>query len=965
MGVFFHSGCLILPYSIPVQQLQRKSWHLFLDEALITLMTAISLLIALAEIFLANYLFYKDSNSGYHRLAAGRALMLSLFCLFSAFFYASTSNETAITWNQVRAIPLVLLPVFTFQFTWSWTLRKNNRQYWISGIFLYAAASVFIFANFFFNILGYPVREPVFSWITVTTNETAWPLLFTAWAILLVALSIILAISYYMGIKIRDERKRQVLVFLGLTATVIPVLVIGLLPIAGLPDALTQLPLWVFISDVLIASGLSSRYFFTVDFSSAYYPVIQSMAEAAALLDLKLTLRAVNSTFCRLVGRQESELIGQPVEDVLQEDQLHSRQIHRALIEQGANSYTCDLNIENGKKITAGLTAIPVFDKIGRLGAIALLITDQTLLKAAQEKLKTIQAEIDQQNEALIEDLKKTNKMLESDLQQSKEEGMQWRRQVFENEALASLSSALRTARTIQEMLSVLLAETTRIFDANSGLILLKYSNSLVVKSLNGLPEELKGFRHPPGEDRFWQVFNSGIPSYISDIKTLPGGNIPPFMQGVLSSAIFPLKTAEKQLGLMVLGFNHQRYFNEFDQRLLSAVGNIASNALYRSNMIDSLEQSVVSRNRELETLFRITTIANEAWEPKTVLEQALNILLETLSSKLGVIYIHGKTDEVSFAAQDEDYLSEILGDMKEITLEDSIWGFIYRTNQPLMVDSLDDDRRIDIKIVTELIVLGNCALIGTPIRGSSETLGAIVVFRDSNQPYLMDDLSLLGAAAHQLGIAVEIINLRKQDRLNTSRIERQRQGVELYDSISQRLSSSFLYAEASSKRLQSGDTTNLPASLEQIRQSSLQALKDIRVLIHQLRPASLENLGLYGAIQHRLDTVERRAHIEASLSGEYGFKLTGNMEESLYQIVEDALNYSAHYSQATEVNIRLESDYDSITLVLNDNGNGQHPVDAAKKSIFSKIQERIENLGGKFELDLHPGEGMSMRVTF
>ncbi len=136
-------------------------------------------------------------------------------------------------------------------------------------------------------------------------------------------------------------------------------------------------------------------------------------------------------------------------------------------------------------------------------------------------------------------------------------------------------------------------------------------------------------------------------------------------------------------------------------------------------------------------------------------------------------------------------------------------------------------------------------------------------------------------------------------------------------------------------------------------------------MLIHQLRPASLESLGLYGAIQHRLDTVERRAHIEASLSGEYGFKLPGNMEESLYQIVEDTLNYSARYSQATRVSIQLESDYDSIYLELKDNGTGQAPADGAKKSILSSIRERVENLGGQFELELQPGGGMSMRVKF
>ncbi len=921
-----------------------------------------SLFIALADFFLANFLFYRRPGPGYLRLAAGRALLLSIFCLFSAFFYSSTSYENAVLWNQVRAMAIFFLPVVTLHFTWHWTLNKASRFSHIVTVLLYLTAFIFVIANFFIPLLGQPVQDPVYAWITVSTQASFWPFLMLAWASTLVSLSIILALLFYLGIRNPVERKRQILVFLGLILPPIPVIVIGLLPVAGLPGLLVHLPLWIFISDILIAIGLTSRNFFSVDFSSTYYPVIQSMKDAAALLDLDFTVRAVNSACCRLVEKEETALVGQPIFELFSEEQIPARQINNAIIQQGASNFKSEINLGAGKNISAELNAIPVFDRLGRLAAIAILITDTSPIKAAEVKLKAIQAEIEQKNNLLVDNLVKTNKMLEADLQQSKQEELQWRRRVFENEALANLSSVLRTARTIQEMLATLLAETTHIFEANIGAILLRYGNTLVIKSLIGLPEEFKGFRHDIGGDILSKVFQSGNPSYIMDIASLPAGDLSPFLQKAISAAVYPLKTTEKQLGLLVLGFNYKKYFNDFDQRLLSAVGNIASNALYRSNMIDSLEQRVMSRNRELETLYRITSIANEAREPKTVLEQAQKILLETLDSKLSVIFIHGKIDEVFMAAQNEEFLSAVQTDLQEISLENSIWGIIFRTNQPWLVDSLDDDRRIDIKIVTELLPLGNCALIGTPIRGSNETLGSICIFRDANQPYVQEDLSLLGTAAHQLGVAIEIIALRRQERLSTSRIERQRLGGELYDSISQLLSSSFLYAEASSK-LQNGDTNNLQANLQQIRLSSLQALKEIRVLIHQLRPASIENLGLSGAIQHRLDTVERRAHIEASLSGDYAFRLPGNMEETLYQILEDALNYSARYSQATHVSLRLDSDYDTVTLEFSDDGNGQAPADAAKKSILSNIKERVENLGGKFELEMQPGHGTSMRI--
>ncbi len=923
------------------------------------------LFISLGEFFLANYVFYKDNGAGYRHLAAARGLMAGFFCLFSVFFYSATSYTSAFLWNQIRAIPFIFLPAFTFHFTWKWTQRRGNELARKWSLLLYASAFAFAIANLFTAILGYPVHDQVFYWNTLAADTTIWPLAFSAWGIGLVGFSFMQGLFFYPGIKSQDERQKQLPVFLGLLIPPVLAVVLSLLPIPGMPGLLVHLPLWIFVSDIFIAIGLTSRYFYGISFTSAYYPIIQSMNEAAALIDLNFILRAVNAAFCRLVDRNETELVGVPASEAFPDDIFPIQQIKKEIVQQGSSKYSVDLEYENGKPVHAGLQATPVFDRLGRLRAITILIDDHLDIKDAEARLNARHLESEQKNKSQINDLMKANEMLEADLGKCKEEAMQWRSQVFELESLSNLSSALRTARTVQEMLSTLLTETTQILKANNGLILLKSDSNLVIKSLYGLPEDLKGSRYPMGEGLFSQVFNGGQPVYLREIEPPSTTGLPSFIQSCTSLVLLPLDTAEKKLGLMVFGFNYRKNFDEFDQKLISSIRNLTSNALYRSNMIDSLEQRLVSRNRELLTLFKIASISNEAREPDTVLEQTLKILLDTLDSRLGVIYVDGKMGETHIAAHNEDIQPEVLNELKEITLENSLWGFIFHTNQPLLVDSLDDDRRVDIRIVTELIPLGNCTFIGTPIRGSNETLGAICFFRQPGQPYTQEDLALLGTAAHQLGVAIEVILLRKQERQSASRIEHQRLGSELYDSISQLLSSSFLYADASRKLIQSGDVANLTTNVEQFRQSSLQALKDIRVLIHKLRPASIENLGLFGAIQHRLDMVERRAHIETTLSGEYAFKLPGNMEESLYQIIEEMLNYSARYSRATEVEIKLESDYDSITLEFKDNGNGKYPTDSAKKTILSNLRERVENLGGSFELKMVPNTGTIMHVNF
>jgi len=563
-----------------------------------------------------------------------------------------------------------------------------------------------------------------------------------------------------------------------------------------------------------------------------------------------------------------------------------------------------------------------------------------------------------------VQELMKTNAALEEDLQQCKLEEMQWRRRVYELESLANLTAALRTARSIQEMLAVLVRETVSILEADAGVILLRKGNDLVVKSCYGVSGDLKGYCHPFERDTFWKVYEGGQTIIVTSGSVHPSQKIPAFFPQMATTAIFSLNTPERQLGVFVLGFNKPKELGDSDQKLVAAIGNITSNALYRSNAMDTLEQRVISRNRELETLYQVVSLANEAKEPNAILGQTLNILLETLNAKTGVIFLNDRVHEVRVATRLPESLSEIESDLNGIAFENSIWRYVYHTNQPLLVEDLEKDNRIDIKIVTELMVLGDCSCIGSPVRGSTETIGAMCIFKDSESPFTPEDLALLNTASHQLGIAIEIIRLRKLEERNAIWAERQRLAGELHDSISQLLSSQYLYAEASQNLIQNGDCQKAQEYMDQIRKASHQALKEMRLLIHELRPAPIESLGLYDALKHRLETVERRANIEATLQGEYNYRLPGNMEEGLYMIAQDALNYSIKNAQATQVTVKLDSDYDSIALEIEDNGRAISPASIKEKNGLSRMSERVQNMGGKLKIKSNPGKGNTLRIT-
>jgi len=95
---------------------------------------------------------------------------------------------------------------------------------------------------------------------------------------------------------------------------------------------------------------------------------------------------------------------------------------------------------------------------------------------------------------------------------------------------------------------------------------------------------------------------------------------------------------------------------------------------------------------------------------------------------------------------------------------------------------------------------------------------------------------------------------------------ERQRLARDLHDSVTQSLYSLTLMAGAAERLYQKGDIER--AAEYQARQGQIaqEALKEMRLLVYELRPSALEEEGLVGALRQRLDAVERRVDIEATL---------------------------------------------------------------------------------------------------
>jgi signal transduction histidine kinase len=210
---------------------------------------------------------------------------------------------------------------------------------------------------------------------------------------------------------------------------------------------------------------------------------------------------------------------------------------------------------------------------------------------------------------------------------------------------------------------------------------------------------------------------------------------------------------------------------------------------------------------------------------------------------------------------------------------------------------------------------------------------------------------------------------------------ERNRLARDLHDSVTQSLFSLTLFTQAALERVEVGDLDRAKQSLARIADTARRGLKEMRLLVYELRPLALEGVGLVGALQQRLEMVEGRSGVQTRLlvEPEGDVKLPPNLEEELYRIAQEALNNTLKHANASSVTVRLavtpsatnggvgaRPDGRHLEFEVSDDGCGfdlQAVGDKGGLGLTS-IRERVEGLGGELNVISSPGQGTALRVA-
>jgi two-component system sensor histidine kinase DegS len=200
---------------------------------------------------------------------------------------------------------------------------------------------------------------------------------------------------------------------------------------------------------------------------------------------------------------------------------------------------------------------------------------------------------------------------------------------------------------------------------------------------------------------------------------------------------------------------------------------------------------------------------------------------------------------------------------------------------------------------------------------------------------------------------------------------ERQRVARDIHDGPAQLLSNVVLKAEIC-ERLIDVDLEKTREELRNLKKIVRDSLQDVRKIIYNLRPMSLDDLGLIPTLQRYVLTFQEDSGIAVS------FQTRGTAADikpvlsiTVFRIVQEAVNNIKKHAQAHRVYIVLEFTGTELKLNIHDDGIGFNTEKLKEKSDdissgfgLSSMKERVELLDGAISIGSEPGKGTRLNIT-
>jgi signal transduction histidine kinase len=247
--------------------------------------------------------------------------------------------------------------------------------------------------------------------------------------------------------------------------------------------------------------------------------------------------------------------------------------------------------------------------------------------------------------------------------------------------------------------------------------------------------------------------------------------------------------------------------------------------------------------------------------------------------------------------------------------------------------------------------------MLTVPVKIKGRAIGVLAAINPRARPFREDQVSLMAVLGAFAGIAIENSRLHEQASYALLADERSRIAKDMHDGLSQQLFSVSLELDVCRKRLRTRPD-EVERRLDRQQAVVVRSLSELRRYIYDLRPLSLDRLGLAEAIRMRVMEISEAAGIAGRLQVDGGSRrLPPGVEACLYRVAQEAVSNAARHAQASHIVVTLRFGPSTVLMAVEDDGIGfaskdrDAAGDADSGMGLTNMRDRVAAEGGRLEV--------------
>ncbi|GAB4534719.1 MAG: hypothetical protein Fur0018_24680 [Anaerolineales bacterium] len=386
----------------------------------------------------------------------------------------------------------------------------------------------------------------------------------------------------------------------------------------------------------------------------------------------------------------------------------------------------------------------------------------------------------------------------------------------------------------------------------------------------------------------------------------------------------------------------------------------------------------LLRQNRELSTLNAVAQAISGARSLDEVIDRALQEALHALDCPAGWVVLARPDEPGDIQAQyglSPDFLAREVGYAGEACRCHRILRAEDAWQQPVL---RQDCPRLQRAMLAAEPEARFAAHLSVPLIAHDQPVGVLNLALAPGRTFSPDETQLAGALGRQLGVAVDaeqqrqrlMHELQRREQLRGQLLERvlavqeeerRRIARELHDEAGQALTALMVGLRLLENERE--DPLAMLTRIADLKRTADAVLENLHRLAMDLRPASLDHLGLVAALQQYTETCAQRYQLDVQFEavGLDETRLPAEIEIALYRVVQEALTNVARHAQASRADVLLEQRGNCLVLIVEDDGVGFTPLqDTGRLGVFG-MHERAEMLGGRLTIESQTGQGTTL----